>query len=147
MTNPNPFWNAKFKDYSDGSGIYISAINAGGGKYIAGNSNYENSTQWWSDKTVASAINFDNGTLVFYTDSGLTPNTNYTPSERVRITATGNVGIGTTTPSRSLDVNGSAKFNGQIDCVALNIGSSTRIELLPNGKIFIVHGCTKPKII
>ena len=94
MTTPAPFWNALFKDYSDGSGVYISSVNGGGGKYIAGNAYYYNSTLWRSDKTVASAINLDNGTVVFYTNSGLTANTDFTPTERMRITTAGNVGIG-----------------------------------------------------
>jgi hypothetical protein len=36
------------------------------------------------------------------------------PSERMRITNTGNVGIGTPNPTAKLDVNGSASFNGNI---------------------------------
>jgi hypothetical protein len=121
MTNPAPYWNAKFQDYSDGSGIYISAVNGGGGKYIAGNSYYQNSGQWWSDKTVASAINFDNGLLVFYTDSGLTPNTSYTPTARMLIASTGNVLIGTTTDSGfKLDVSGTIRSNNVITATGGN---------------------------
>jgi hypothetical protein len=106
MTTPSPFWNALFKDYSDGSGVYISSVNGGGGKYIAGNAYYYNSTLWRSDKTVASAINLDNGTVVFYTNSGLTANTDFTPTERMRITSAGNVGIGTTSPTSRLELAG-----------------------------------------
>jgi hypothetical protein len=91
---PSPFWNAKFKDYADGSGIYIGSIQAGGSKYIAGESYYNNSGYWYSDKTTATNINLDGGVMRFYTDSGLTPNTNFIPTERMRITTSGNVGIG-----------------------------------------------------
>jgi hypothetical protein len=111
MTTPAPFWNALFKDYSDGSGVYISSVNGGGGKYIAGNAYYYNSALWRSDKTVASAINLDNGTVVFYTNSGLTANTDFTPSERLRITSAGNVGIGTTSPGELLEVVGNIRAN------------------------------------
>jgi len=104
--SPSPFWNAKFTDYSDGSGVYIGSVQAGGYKYISGNSYYNNSTLWYSDNTVSSVIGLGDGILRFYTNSGLTANTNFTPSERMRIASDGNVGIGTTAPNAKLEVNG-----------------------------------------
>jgi trimeric autotransporter adhesin len=49
---------------------------------------------------------YTDGDLVFGTRS---VTTNTTASERMRITAAGNVGIGTTAPSQALEVNGNAE--------------------------------------
>jgi hypothetical protein len=101
---PAPFWNAKFTDYSDGSGVYIGSVQAGGYKYISGESYYNNSGNWYSDLTTSTAIGLGSGILRFYTNSGLTANTNFTPSERMRIASDGNVGIGNTSPSAKLAI-------------------------------------------
>ena len=101
---PAPFWNARFTDYSDGSGVYIGSVQAGGYKYISGESYYNNSSFWHSNTTTSAAIGLGDGILRFYTDSGLTANTNFIPSERMRITVGGNVGIGTTSPGQKLEV-------------------------------------------
>ena len=41
--SPSPFWNARFRDFSDGSGVFIGSVAAGGYKFISGDSYYENS--------------------------------------------------------------------------------------------------------
>ncbi len=51
-----------------------------------------------------------NGNLVFGTDGDSINNTNVT--EKMRITAAGNVGIGTASPSAKLDVNGGVRASG-----------------------------------
>jgi hypothetical protein len=117
---PAPFWNARFTDYSDGSGVYIGSVQAGGYKYISGESYYNNSSFWHSNTTTSTAIGLGDGILRFYTDSGLTANTNFIPSERMRITSDGKVGIGTTSPSAKLDVNGNTIITGSLN-VSANI--------------------------
>jgi hypothetical protein len=48
--------------------------------------------------TVASFIRFNNGDTRFFNNPSLTNGSTYTPSERMRITSAGDVGVGTTTP-------------------------------------------------
>jgi hypothetical protein len=66
---------------------------------IGGNSRHYSSI-------VSTHINGGSTFLAFGTANGPT-----NPSERMRITNAGNVGIGTTSPSYTLDVNGTAKFS------------------------------------
>jgi hypothetical protein len=49
------------------------------------------------------------GVITFDTSNG-----SFSPSERMRITSAGNVGIGTTNPTQRLEVNGDARFTGKI---------------------------------
>jgi len=98
--------NAKFTDYNDGHGIYISSLQAGGGKWLSGEGRYWNSGFWRSTSTSSTAISLDSGALKFYTNTGLTANSDFQPSERMRINSGGNVGIGTTTVSYKLHVQG-----------------------------------------
>ena len=117
----SPFYNAKFKDYSDGSGVYIGSVQAGGYKYISGESYYNNSTLWYSDLTTSTVIALNDGIIKFYTNSGLTPNTNFTPSERMRITSGGNLLVNSTTDNGNrLQVTGDGTFSSN-----LGIGTTT----------------------
>ena len=100
-----PFISAVFRDYNDGSAIYASVVQAGGGKFISGESYYFNSGHWRSDTTTSTAIGLDSGNIRFLTRSGLTANADFNgPIERLRITSSGNVGIGTDNPVGSLEV-------------------------------------------
>jgi hypothetical protein len=87
--SPAPFWNARFRDYSDGSGVYISSVAAGGHKSISGDSYYQNSGFWYSNNTTSTVVNLTGGNFAVYTNSGLTANTNFTPTERFRINTSG----------------------------------------------------------
>ena len=72
-----------------------------------------------SDKTIstgyAGSVGFDNsvGALTFSTSSSsVAADGNIVTSERMRILANGNVGIGTSSPSQKLEVNGNVKAVG-----------------------------------
>jgi hypothetical protein len=72
-------------------------------------SSYYDGTNWITKNTSASIINQPGtGTIRFYTDSGLTAGATYTPTQRMVINASGNVGIGTTTPGNLLETYDSA---------------------------------------
>jgi hypothetical protein len=94
---PAPFWNARFRDFSDGSGVFIGSVTAGGYKFISGDSYYQNSGFFWSNNTTSAVINLTAGNFAVYTNSGLTANTNFTPTERFRINSTGAATFTTTT--------------------------------------------------
>jgi len=57
------------------------------------------------------ATNKIGGDLTFYTKDAATENL---PTEKVRIDGVGNVGIGTTTPTYKLDVDGTGRFNDTV---------------------------------
>lgn len=52
-----------------------------------------------------------NNNIIFATNQN---NNGYLPTEKMRITSIGNVGIGTTVPSQKLDVNGTIRVTGNI---------------------------------
>jgi len=71
----------------------------------------------------------DDSNLIFSTSDGTTNNV-----ERVRINPSGNVGIGTTSPSEKLDVDGDIKLSGDIE---LGHASDTTIARSAAGKVTI----------
>ncbi|HWN11607.1 MAG TPA: hypothetical protein VNO50_20435 [Pyrinomonadaceae bacterium] len=62
---------------------------------------------WIAKSMSASFLEFNMGETRFYGNGGLSTGSAYTPTERMRITAYGNVGIGTATPLNLLTVSGS----------------------------------------
>ena len=87
-------------------------MQAGGGKWLSGEGRYWNSGLWRSTSTTSTAISLDSGALKFYTNSGLTANSGFSPSERMRINSDGNVGIGTSTVGNKLTVVTSTQYDG-----------------------------------
>jgi hypothetical protein len=77
-------------------------------------------------------MNEDNGAFIIGTNN----------SEKLRILSTGNVGIGTTSPSAKLDVNGEVRFNTNTGTTPFyvtrlgNIGESLKISVLDQDAIF-----------
>lgn len=83
--------------WTDWGDRFIGTVYLTGNQYRLGIKNIVNTrdTQIWSQSADGAGV------------SGVTIYTGATPSERVRVAANGNVGISTTTPSYTLQVNGS----------------------------------------
>jgi hypothetical protein len=79
------------------SGGYISQDVVGGLRTEQG-ATYFGGGPWRTDpqSTTYSAAAFSDGAIKFFTNSGLTANANFTPTERARIDSSGNLLIGTT---------------------------------------------------
>ncbi len=98
---------------TDAGGYLISAND--GNLFMAGGANYSGSGTSWTAKAT-SAYLFGGGAagVRFYHDTGLTPGASYTPTARMKIDASGNVGIGTESPEQKLHVAGQVKATGFI---------------------------------
>jgi hypothetical protein len=68
---------------------------------------------WVAKGTGASLISQFAGEISFFTNPSLTPSENFTPTERMRITTDGRVGIGTAAPRAKLHIQGGNLFIAQ----------------------------------
>ena len=96
------FPGIKIEDYNSSMGLYVQNIE--GENSGIGTGRYYNSGNWRSDVTAPTTIRLDGGAIRFYAQSGVTADTNYTPTQRMTINADGNVGIGTVSPRDRLDL-------------------------------------------
>jgi len=113
IAQPNPLYklsisggssfNSQLQISYDGTdtGAYLYADNGGGASLTSGVA-YQSA--WLAKSTYASIQQLFQGNFIFYTNSGLTVGGSYTPTERMRITSAGLVGIGTTVPFGVLTV-------------------------------------------
>ena len=88
-------------DSSD-SGGFLFSIQPSHATFAAGAS--WSNFGWTARALNASSVTSDSGTLRFYANTGLTTGSAFTPTERMRISASGFVGIGTTNPTQKLHV-------------------------------------------
>lgn len=82
---------------SDGGsgGLTMGAISSNNSQIVCG-SEYYSAGQNYSYSTTSSQISFVGADVIFYTNSGLTAGTLFTPTERARIDSSGNLLVGTT---------------------------------------------------
>jgi hypothetical protein len=88
---------------SGGGGLTMGAIDIDNSQ-IASGSEYNSAGLHYAFGTTASNIAQISGTISFFTNAGLTAATTFTPTERMRIDSSGNVGIGTSSPTSLLHV-------------------------------------------
>jgi hypothetical protein len=87
-----------------GSYVPSDLLMSGGADYISG-------TGWTARDPNTSSIRLMNGGIYFGTNSGLTVGNPFTPTLRMLITSSGNMGIGTNTPTNRLQI-GDNSTNG-----------------------------------
>ena len=136
---------ATFSGYQDGNNT--SSGNAYGA--LIGLNTFYNGTSFYNDNQYVdpSSILFKDGDIKFHTND-VSSSGNFTPNERLRITKAGNVGIGTTSPSEKLEVNGTVKATASTDaykgyikntitCTPLMKTANTNYNYIPyNSTIF-----------
>lgn len=96
-------------------------------------------TNWKIKNASAGILVMISGTYVFYADTGLTPGNNLTPTERMRLNATG-LGVGVS-PTEKLDVSGVVKSSnvhkaGDMENVGFSISGDTLTINQANGSAY-----------
>ncbi len=75
-------------------------ILSGGAEFVSGS--------WTARATSAAIMSTDTGSLTWFTNGSLTDGNTYTPTERMRLDTSGQLGIGTNSPSTRLDIDAGA---------------------------------------
>ena len=100
----------RLQNPSSSQELWAGSVADSVGSYLQNNAYYATSYAFKPNFTASSGIHMDDdGTFWISTNSGLTPGTNFVPTNRLNVTNTGKVGIGTTTIPEILSVNGYVK--------------------------------------
>ncbi|MGE6397156.1 hypothetical protein [Chryseobacterium scophthalmum] len=125
---------------SDGNTIYLGGVADSVGSYV-GQSRYNTSNQYQSNKTYASFIKFGNaGDIYFYGNTGLTTNTNYTPTEIAKIDSTGKLTVQSIAKTSGLatqflKADGSVDSSAYVTQVNLNTQLSNYVDIASNQNV------------
>ncbi|MCM2354614.1 MAG: hypothetical protein NDI63_13435 [Pseudobdellovibrio sp.] len=106
----------------DDHGAYIFGYAAGG--YFSGNTSYDG-TNWIAKSTTPSYIAMDPGGIELFSSSGVVAGASYTPNSRMKITTSGNIGIGTTAPAEKLDVSGTITMSSSSESISTYVSTGT----------------------
>jgi hypothetical protein len=112
---------------STDSGGFLFSIQPSHATFAAGAS--WSNFGWTARALNAAAVTSDSGTLRFYTNQGLSPGTGFTPTERMRISATGLVGLGTASPTSRLHVVSGTDANTSMLDLDTGIHGGTRMSV------------------
>jgi hypothetical protein len=136
----SPYYGILLK--TDASGGYVGGVSGTGTSYVSG-SGYYNGTNWYttSNQVATMTANGTNG-IQFFATTGLTSNSTYTPTEVMRVTMTGTVGIGTTTPSTGLKLDVEGKVGATEYCD--NAGANCITPTNMTGSYLKLNGTNSP---
>jgi hypothetical protein len=111
VVNASSVAQGHFSGSGADNGLYLMGLSSGG--WVTGNS-YFNGTSWVAKATNAQIVGMGGGSnnISFFTDTGLTAGSTYTPTNRMIIDSSGNVNIGTSGQAYKLYVNGTSRLNG-----------------------------------